>query len=102
MRKSYSKKQHGVRQLHRFFITPKATGALGGTSWFQERSLSRLCKPRCWSFPKEMDLALFEVCTRMLANLPCVTLQEESERARGFYVFSSLVFDLVWEKESKL
>lgn len=29
---------------------------------------------------------------QMLANLPCVTLQEEPERAQGFSLFSSFVF----------
>lgn len=38
---------------------------------------------------------------QMLANLPPVTVQEESERAQGFSLFSSLFFDSVWEKESK-
>lgn len=40
---------------------------------------------------------------QMLANLPRVTLQEESERAQGFSLFSSLFFfDSVWEKEPEL
>lgn len=63
MRKRYSKKRHGVRQSRRLFITAKATGAPGETSRFQECSLSELCKLRCRSFPRQMDLALFEVHT---------------------------------------
>lgn len=63
MRKRYSKKWHGVRQSRRLFVTAKATGAPRETSWFQECSPGEVCNPRCWSFPKQMDLALFEVHT---------------------------------------
>lgn len=63
VRKRHSKKRHGVCRSRRLFVTAKATGAPGETGWLRGRSPSELCNPRCWSFPKQMDLAVFEVHT---------------------------------------